>query len=114
MKPKAFMLYANNRTFIDRLDDDQAGQVFKAIFRFADTGEEPEQGEMDQCSDIVFQMFKIHIEQAMDKYADACRKRSEAGRKGGLAKASNARNTQANLSNNKNNNKKKKWVGIDE
>jgi|TARA_R100000773_G_C4221126_1_gene120011 hypothetical protein len=113
MKPKAFMLFVDNKTFIDKLSTEQAGHVFKAIYEYADSGKEP----TDLCPlcDMVFSMFRLNLDKAKTNYDDVCKKRAEAGRRGGLARASKAKQSQANASNSNSNNKKKKgWVGIDE
>ena len=113
MKPKAFMLFVDNKAFIDKLSTEQAGHVFKAIYDYADSG--TEQTDLCPLCDMVFSMFRLNLDKAKTNYDDVCKKRAEAGRRGGLARASKAKQIQANASNNNSNNKKKKgWVGIDE
>lgn len=113
MKSKAFLIYHDNKTFVDRLDDQQAGQLFKAIFKYEVDGIEPEKGQLSDALDMCFQIFKLNLDKARVEYDKKCKARAEAGRKGGLAKASKAKQSKANLPNININKKNSKWRGID-
>lgn len=112
-KSKAFLIYHDNKTFIDKLSDEQAGQLFKAIFDYEVDGIEPEEGRMSDVLDMCFEMFKLNLDRARADYEKKCKARAEAGRKGGLAKASNAKQNLANLGNKNIKIKKSNWRGID-
>ena len=112
MRQKAFMIFIDNKRFIDRLSYQQAGQLFKALFDYAETGEKPTKVELCGVTEMAFEIFKMNIDKAKSNYESVCKKRAEAGRKGGLAKAKNAKQNVHNS--NINNNNKKDWRGIDE
>lgn len=109
-KQKAFLLYHDNREIINRLDDKQAGQLFKAIFEYEVDGN-IKQG-LDPVSDMALHIFKINLDKARADYEKKCKDKSEAGRKGGLARASRAKQNQATEQNNNNNINinKNKWA----
>lgn len=75
----SFVLYVDSKDVVDRLTDEQAGQLFKAIFDYEANGALP---ELDAMTDIVFMTMRQHLDRNRVKYAETCRKRSEAGKKG--------------------------------
>lgn len=86
MKKKSFVLYADYFPHIQMLSDKEAGKLFKAILEYADTGKIPELGgSVKMC----FSFISAQIKRDTEKYDDVCKKRAEAGRKGGLKKAEN-------------------------
>ena len=117
-KQKAFLIYHDNKTFVDRLDNEQAGVLFKSILKYEVDGKEPDSGELPDVVDMCFQIFKLNLDKSKADYEKKCKDKSEAGRKGGLARASNAkqnqasyRQNQANQQNkNTNNNIKNSWA----
>lgn len=113
MKSKAFLIYHDNKTFVDKLTNEQAGRLFKAIFEYEVNGNEPPPGQLSDVLDMCFEMFKLNLDKARVEYDKKCKARAEAGRKGGLAKASKAKQSQAKLQNININNKNNKWRGID-
>lgn len=112
MTPVAFLLYHDNKTFIDRLSDDQAGKLFKAIYNYE--VERLDAQDLDELTGMVFTFFKIALDRGRSEYEEKCKARADAGRKGGLAKASNAKKIVANVPKSKSNIKNKKesnqWV----
>ena len=113
IRAKAFMIFLDNKTFIDRLNYIQTGKLFKSLFNYAEDNSLPKEQELDSVTEMVFEIFKLNLDKSMEKYKEVCKKRAEAGRKGGLAKASNGKQTVANLPNNnsnKNNNNKITFV----
>jgi hypothetical protein len=111
-KAKAFLIYKDAKDIVDELSDDQAGVLFKSIFNYEVEGNIPK--FKDKTTNIVFKMFKIHLDRAREEYSSICKKRSQAGKKGGLASASKSKQKVANATNININNKKKGWVGINE
>lgn len=116
-KQKAFLIYHDNKTFVDRLDYEQAGMLFKAILSYEVDGREPDAGELSDVVDMCFQIFKLNLDKAKADYEKRCKDKAEAGRKGGLARASKAKQSQAgnkqNQSNQQNintNTNKNKWA----
>lgn len=92
---KAFLLYFDMQSTINHLTDEQAGKLLKMIFSLVVDGEEEK--TKDQALNIIFDMVKNQINRDTKKYEEVCEKRRDAGKKGGLAKASNAKQSLANL-----------------
>ena len=82
---KGFLLYQDMKAVIDMLSDAQAGQLFKLIFEYRETEEQPDIS--DNMVKLVFTMIKSKLDDNDRKYAETVEKRRIAGQKGGLAKA---------------------------
>lgn len=78
---------------------EQRGQLFTAILCYA-TGEEIPQ--LDAAADMAFSFIQDRMDRDNAAYMQKCEKRREAGKLGGMAKASNAKQNVANASNAKN------------
>lgn len=77
---KSFLLYADMATAVSLLTDEQAGQVFKAIFAFHN-------GEEAKCADPMAEFYLQGtllpmFQRDTNHYQTICDKRREAGRKG--------------------------------
>ena len=81
---KSFVLFTDRKKEIDMLSDAQCGVLFKAILRYADTGERLE--SEDLVVQVLFSVFVSQIDECAEKWEEAKRKRVEAGRKGGAPK----------------------------
>ena len=94
---KGFILFLNFLPMIDALTDEEAGRLIKAIMHH-ENGE-----EIDLTNDRIVQAAYLGITPQIDlqneKWEKKKEARREAGRRGGLAKASNAKQTLANDSN---------------
>ena len=94
---KGFILFLNFLPMIDALTDEEAGRLIKAIMHH-ENGE-----EIDLTNDRIVQAAYLGITPQIDlqneKWEKTKEARREAGRRGGLAKASNAKQTLANDSN---------------
>lgn len=94
---KGFILFLNFLPMIDALTDEEAGRLIKAIMHH-ENGE-----EIDMTNDRIVQAAYLGITPQIDlqneKWEKTKEARREAGRRGGLAKASNAKQTLANDSN---------------
>lgn len=95
----SFVLYKDSRIFIKRLSTEQRGVLLLAIFDYVCDGIAPDFSE-DGMLQMSFEMIKSYLDRDEKKYREKCKKRAEAGRKGGLAKASNANQRLANLADN--------------
>jgi len=93
---KSFVLYQEQEEVINRLSDEQAGKIYKAIFEYNRTGETP---KMEQLLDFIFIPIKQSIDRNKDKWVETCQRRSEAGKLGGLAKASKSSKSKQTLAN---------------
>ena len=83
-KKKAFMVYIDNETQVNLLDDAAAGKLFKALFRFA-RGEDV--GFEDGMLQMICSFMTAQMARDLEKYEEVCRKRSASGRRGGKASA---------------------------
>lgn len=81
---KSFVLFTDRKKEIDMLSDAQCGVLFKAILRYADTGERLE--SEDLVLQVLFSVFTSQIDECAEKWEEAKRKRVEAGKKGGAPK----------------------------
>lgn len=99
----SFILYTDYKQHIELLTDEEAGQLFRALFEFVEAGTIPPfTGQLKMC----FSFISAQIRRDKEKYIDICNKRAEAGRIGGKQKQANLANAnydkqkQANLTDN--------------
>lgn len=93
---KSFVLYTDQKEVFDELTDEDAGKLIKHIFAYVND-ENPEQS--DKLLKIAFLPIKTQLKRDLVVWDEKKQQRAEAGRKGGLAKASNASEVLANPSN---------------
>jgi hypothetical protein len=84
---KSFVLYTDQREVFDELDDAEAGKLIKHIFAYVN--DEDPQTE-DKLVRLAFLPIKTQLKRDLKIWDEKKLQRAEAGRKGGLAKASNA------------------------
>lgn len=82
-KKDSFILYTEQKAVIDKLSDEQAGKLIKAIYEYVETGEMP---ELDNTLDLVITPFKTVLDKNKENYEKICKARAEAGSKGGKQK----------------------------
>ena len=93
---KSFVLYADQREVFEELSDEDAGKLIKHIYAYVND-ENPE--SEDKLIRLAFLPIKTQLKRDLKLWEDKKQVRSEAGKKGGLAKASNATNPLAKPSN---------------
>ncbi|MBQ8585617.1 MAG: hypothetical protein IJ452_04955, partial [Butyricicoccus sp.] len=86
-RKKSFILYADDHRFIARLSDSQKAALLAAIFCHAQEVPLP---DLDPTTEMAFSFISAQIDRDAEKWEETCRKRAEAGRKGGLARARKA------------------------
>ena len=91
---KSFMLYKEWGEYINMLDDRQAGLLFKALFEFVINEKE---ASLEGMTAMAYAVMRNAIDRDGKKWEEKCRVSAQNGRKGGLAKASNAKQGLANL-----------------
>ena len=91
---KGFILYADINTTVNKLSDQYAGKLFKHILSYVND-EEPTTNDM--LLEIAFEPIKQQLKRDLDRWKNTKTKRAEAGRLGGLAKATNAKQKVAKL-----------------
>lgn len=90
----SFSLYKDMRPLVEALPADA---MLKAIYRFVCDGLEPEPFG-DQISELTWTMFREKLQNAINREANISKVRAEAGRAGGIAKATNSKQMLANRS----------------
>ena len=76
MKLKTFLLYAEAAPQIDLLSNEEAGQLFKALFHYVADGTELVTD--NRVLAMTFAVFKAQIDRGATKYEEICQKRKEA------------------------------------
>jgi hypothetical protein len=82
----SFLLYSDLIHTVGRLTEEQAGRLFKHILAYVND-QDPELE--DQVLQVAFEPIKQSLKRDLKKWEQTRKKRSESGRKGGLAKAKN-------------------------
>lgn len=93
---KSFVLYTDQKEVFDELTDEDAGKLIKHIFAYVND-ENPEQ--TDKLLKIAFLPIKTQLKRDLIVWDEKKQQRAEAGRMGGLAKASKASNASEILAN---------------
>lgn len=75
----SFILYVEQKEIIEKLSDEDAGKLIKAIYQYASTNEMP---KLNNILELVFIPFKQQLDRCYLKWEDIRQKRSEAGKKG--------------------------------
>ena len=60
----SFILYTEQKEVIDKLSDEQAGKLIKAIYKYVETEKMP---ELDKLLDIVIIPFKQNLDRNKEK-----------------------------------------------
>lgn len=93
---KSFVLYTDQREIFEELSDSDAGKLIKHIFSYVND-ENPE--TEDKLLRVAFLPIKTQLKRDLRTWDEKKQLRSEAGKKGGLAKSSNAKQSLAKPSN---------------
>jgi uncharacterized protein with gpF-like domain len=99
---KSFIIHKDSLDILDKLSDEQAGKLFKAIYFYQKTQKIP---QLDFALDLVFTSFFNQFKRDDENYKITCEARKIAGSKGGKQKVANASNCLqkvANLADSKN------------
>ena len=95
----SFVMYTDYLKHVQKLSMEQRGELFTAILCYASGENLP---DLDLATDMIFGVIQERIDRDTALYMEKIQKRVEAGKLGGLAKASNAKQNVANASNAKN------------
>ena len=101
MAKGSFILYYEYYEHLKDLSLEEKGKIFEAIFEYELTGKTP---VLTPVLKMAFSFIKEDIDINANKWEQTKSRRSEAGKLGGLAKASNAKQSLANLAVNVNEN----------
>ena len=88
---KSFLMFTEWAPFFESATDEQAGDLIKGIFAYV-KGEEP---ELKPATVPAYAFIVSQIDKNFEKWEEAKRQKKEAGRLGGLAKASRAKQNLA-------------------
>lgn len=81
---KSFPMYLDYFKAVNKLPDEQAGQLFKAILEYANTSKEP---ELDGSLYAVFAIMQNQLDRDTEKYNKKCERLQQNGAKGGRPSA---------------------------
>lgn len=84
---KSFVLYTEYEENLEELPDEELGQLFRAIFSYVNRGVVP---ELSPSTKMAFSFIRKDLDRNQAKYEEICRKRREAGSKGGRPPKANA------------------------
>ena len=104
-----FLLYTSDYKCIKDLPLEQKGALLDAIFEYASTGTII---DLPPVVSMAFNFFRSHIDDNTEKWNEKVEKRRAAGRLGGLAKAENSKQSQANVANAKDANQSQANVAV--
>jgi uncharacterized phage protein (TIGR02220 family) len=79
----SFILYADQRSYFDKLTDDEAGRLIKHIFSYVND-ENP--NPVDRITDLSFEPIKLQLKRDLKKYEVVVNRNQENGKKGGRPK----------------------------
>lgn len=96
MGQNSFILYKEQKAVIDKLTDEQAGKLIKALYEYSTSGVMP---KLDSILDLVITPFVTALDRNREKYEETCKKRALAGAKGGKQKVANAIKCKQDLAN---------------
>lgn len=75
-KKSDFILYTNDRVMVDELTDEEAGKLFKAVFAFADCGEDRSE-ELPPLPRVIFKRMADYIIKNTMAYLEKCEKNKQ-------------------------------------
>ena len=97
---KSFVMFTDKYEAVKLLTMEQRGVLLTAIFAHASGEDLP---DMDDVTRVLYTVIQGGMDACAEKYEATCERRRQAGQKGGLAKASNAKQCLAKPSNAKHN-----------
>lgn len=77
---KGFVLYYDYRKHLSLLSDEERGRLLMALLDYGEHGDEP---QLEGAALMAFSFIAGQMDRDAEKYAETCRKRSEAGKQGG-------------------------------
>ena len=92
---KSFLVYFDWEAPLQELNNEELGELFRAMFIYAKYGELLDFEH--RSLKLVFGFIKSAIERDKASYEDKCRKNAENGSKGGKKKAEKERDVGSNL-----------------
>lgn len=84
---KGFLLYYDYRDHLNILTDEERGKLLMALLDYGATGEAP---KLDGAALMAFSFITSQMDRDAERYAEKCKKRSEAGKQGGRPRKAKA------------------------
>lgn len=85
IKKPSFLVYYDNEVIVLRLNDDEAGKLFKSLFPYGRDEIKPDFDESPALA-MAFDILSMAIDRDKEKYVKRCSANRENGRKGGRPK----------------------------
>lgn len=98
MKKDSFIMYTEYGDMLEAVTAEQAGLIIRAMVNYS---RDKAPDLTDPVVNAVFSTIRPRMDRDREKWEQEVKRRAEAGRKGGLAKASNAKLSQAKPSTSK-------------
>ena len=99
-KKDSFVCYAEWLQYFDMLKTDaERAEIARAMFLYNIDGTVPDKSTHSTSFMVLFAMMKNQFDRDTEKWEKALQNKIDAGRKGGLARTSNAKQSQAEPSN---------------
>jgi hypothetical protein len=92
---KSFIIHNDSVEVLEKLSDEQAGILFKAICAYQNACV----AHLDYPLDLVFLPFQKQFDRDNEKYENTCKQRALAGSKGGKQKVANASKCKQKVAN---------------
>ena len=92
----SFLLHIDSLSILDKMSNEQAGILLKAMYFHQKNGTLP---ELDFAIEMAITPFINQFKRDSDKYVQVVEKRKQAGAKGGKQKVANASKSKQNLAN---------------
>lgn len=84
---KGFLLYYDYREHLQILTDEERGRLLMALLDYGATGQAP---KLEGAARMAFSFITSQMDRDAERYAEKCRKRSEAGKQGGRPRKAKA------------------------
>ena len=94
---KGFLLYYDYRKHLALLSDEDRGKLLMALLNYGERGDVPE--DLGDMAFMAFSFITGQMDRDTQKYAETCRKRSEAGKQGGRPKKETGKQEKAEKAN---------------
>ena len=92
---KSFILHKDSLSVLNKLSDEEAGKLFKAIFNYQSQNILP----TNNLISIIFEPFLNQFKRDVENYKKTCEARKIAGSKGGKQKVANASKSKQKVAN---------------
>ncbi|MDE5717122.1 MAG: hypothetical protein K2I53_05805 [Lachnospiraceae bacterium] len=93
IRKPSFLVYYDNEVIVLRLNDDEAGKLFKSLFPYGREEIRPDFNDSPALA-MAFDILSMAIDRDKEKYVRRCDANRENGRKGGRPKKNQMETTE--------------------